>query len=84
MGENKIENKKQKEKRKGEAIEYGMNLSQQSSSTDFLYDSKENDNLLKIMKSISSIQQMTMMMMTCHANISMFEMALGLFKKNIT
>ena len=84
MGENKIENKKQKEKRKGDVIEYGMNLSQQSSSTDFLYDSKENDNLLKIMKSISSIQQLTMMMMTCHVDITMFKMALDLFEKNIT
>ena len=84
MGENRKLKTKNKEKRKGEVIEYVMNLSQQSSSTDFLYDSKENDNLLKIMKSISSIQQLTMMMMTCHANITMFKMALNLFEKNIT
>ena len=47
----KTENRKQKteekqKKRKAEAIEYEMNLSRQSSSTDFLYDSKEN-NLLE-------------------------------------
>ena len=48
----KPENQKRKteetqKKRKAEAIEYDMNLSWQSSSTDFLYDSKENDNLLE-------------------------------------
>ena len=41
-----MENKKQKKKRKAEAVEYEMNLSRQS-STDFLYDRKENDNLLE-------------------------------------
>ena len=48
----KTENRKQKteekqKKRKAEAIEYEMNLSRQSSSTDFLYDNEENDNLLE-------------------------------------
>ena len=48
----KTENRKQKteekqKKRKAGVIEYEMNLSRQSSSTDFLYDSKENNNLLE-------------------------------------
>ena len=43
----KIKNwKKKKKTEKAEAIEYEMNLSGQSSWTELLYDSEENDNLL--------------------------------------
>ena len=46
MGENRKLKTEKKKTEKGEAIEYEMNLSGQSSWTEFLYESEENDNLL--------------------------------------
>ena len=85
-------NRRKKKKRKAEIFEDEMNLSLQYSSTDLFHNSEENVNKkesivhnLKFMKSIGSIQQLTMMMMIIyHMNIGMSIMLFGLFRKNIT